>query len=119
MQDINSVTIIGRLAQDCKFGDSNGAYCFFTVATTTGKYNVSAKKFEEENHFVDCVVFGKRAEAIQGYLVKGKQVGVQGTVTQRRNKEGLIIKVDYVQLLGGGKPQEEKKQTIDDDQIPF
>ena len=57
-----------------------------------------------------CAVFGKRASALQQYLVKGQSVTVSGTVTEREwvDKEGQKRKSMDVRVndlaLQGGKP---------------
>ena len=83
----------------------------------------------------NCQLWGKRAEALSSYLVKGQAVTVSGTVTEREwtDKEGnkrksIDITVSDVALQGGrresSEPQQERRspkqqQSFDDSEIPF
>jgi single-strand DNA-binding protein len=62
----------------------------------------------EEANFFDIVLWGKAGEAINQYLVKGKQVAVEGELRQDRweqdgqNRSKVEIMANNVMLLGGG-----------------
>ena len=78
---INVVSIqgVGRLVKDPDvryLPGSDNAVAVFSLATST-KY-----KDKEQSCFVECVVFGKRAEAVGTYLRKGAKVYVRGTLQQ-------------------------------------
>lgn len=109
MGDINSVILVGRVTRDAelRYTASGTALCNFSIAV-----NRRVKKgdqWTDEASFVDLTLFGKTAENLNKYLVKGTQVAVQGSLKQDRwEKDGqkhskLGIFVDSVQLLGGGK----------------
>jgi len=62
----------------------------------------------------NCQLFGKRAESLATYLVKGQAVSVVGTITEREwnDKEGnkrksMNVRVQDVALQGGRKEQQE------------
>lgn len=106
--DINSVVLIGRLTRDAelRYSNSGTAICKFAIAN-----NYSRKQgdnWNEETNFFDAVLMGRRAEALHKYLVKGKQVGIQGELRQSRwEQEGqkrsrVEVFVNEVNLLGGG-----------------
>lgn len=64
--------------------------------------------------WLNCSIFGKRGEAVCGYIKKGTLVGVSGEFTARPyQKDGvdrlsLEVRVNDVTLLGG-KPQSDKQ----------
>jgi len=102
--DINNVTLVGRLTNDplLKYLPSGTAALEFSIANN---YYVSSKESNEVSYF-DIVLFGKTAESLSKFLVKGKQVGVSGTLRQDRwqDKEGsprsrVRINAQSVQLL--------------------
>jgi single-strand DNA-binding protein len=105
--DINAVVLVGRLTRDSEMRYTNGgmAICSFSIAVNHSKR--SGEQWTEEASFFDITMFGKMAEAVQQYLVKGKQVAVQGKLRQDRwEKEGqsrskVVIIADNVRLLGG------------------
>ena len=102
--DINNVTLVGRLTNDpqLKYLPSGTAALEFSIANN---YYVSSKESNEVSFF-DIVLFGKVAESLSKFLVKGKQVAVSGTLRQDRweDKEGakrsrVRINAQSVQLL--------------------
>jgi len=111
MADINHVVLVGRLTRDAelKFTNAGLAIAKFSLAV-----NRRAKKgdtWQEEADFFDAVWMGKGAEAVAQYLLKGKQIGIQGELRQNRwEQEGqkrskVEIFVTNLQLLGGGRGQ--------------
>ena len=73
---MNKVILIGRLTRDpeLKFiAGSGNAVTRFSIAVK--------RQFErDEADFINCVVFGKAAETIAQYLVKGSQIAVTGNI---------------------------------------
>jgi len=78
--DINTVTIIGRLTADAELRTTtNGSeVCNFSIAVNR-KY-----KDVESVSFFSCVLWGKPAVALVQYLTKGKRIGVMGRLEQSR-----------------------------------
>jgi len=109
MADMNKWIGIGRLTRDATLTYTSGgmAICKFSIAV-----NARVKQGEswaDEASFFDVTVFGKAAESINQYLVKGKQVAIEGRLKQDRwekdgqNHSRVVINADNVQLLGGGE----------------
>jgi single-strand DNA-binding protein len=108
MADINHVVLVGRLTRNAelKYTSGGAAVCKFSIAI-----NQRRKKDEQwvdEAHFFDIVLWGKSAESLNQYLVKGKQVGIEGQLRQNRwEQEGqarskVEIFATNVMLLGSG-----------------
>lgn len=75
---MNKVILIGRLTKDPELAYTAGtgcAYSNFTLALEERK-----KDGEKEVTFVNCVAFGKTAETISSYIVKGKQIAIVGRI---------------------------------------
>jgi single-strand DNA-binding protein len=108
MNDINNVVIVGRLTRDAelKYTNSGFAVCKFSLAVNRRRKN--GDQWVEEANFFDVVTWGRAAEALNQYLVKGKQVIVQGELRQNRwEQDGqprskVEISAINIQLLGGG-----------------
>lgn len=106
--DINSVVLIGRLTRDAelRYSNSGTAICKFSIANSYSRKQ--GDTWNEETNFFDAVLMGRRAEALHKYLVKGKQVGVQGELRQSRweqdgqKRSRVEIFVNDLNLLGGG-----------------
>ncbi len=105
--DINSVTLIGRLTRDAelKYTNSGTAVCKFSLAVNRKKR--SGDQWTDEVSYFDIVLWGKQGEAIQQYLGKGKQIAVIGELRQNRweqegqNRSKVEVVASNVQLLGG------------------
>ena len=105
--DINHVVLVGRLTRDAELKSiaSGQAVCKFSIAVN--RRRKSGEQWEDEPNFFDVVVWGRQGEALHQYLVKGKQVGVDGELRQNRwqqdgqNRSKVEIVANYLQLLGG------------------
>ncbi|HUX13575.1 MAG TPA: single-stranded DNA-binding protein, partial [Spirochaetia bacterium] len=82
------------------------AVCKFSLAINRRRKN--GDQWTDEANFFDVVLMGKTGEAIHRYLLKGKQVGVEGELRQDRweqdgqSRSRVEIFATNVQLLGGG-----------------
>jgi single-strand DNA-binding protein len=81
------------------------AVCKFAIAVN--KRRKQGEQWVEEANFFDIVLWGRSGESLNQYLVKGKQVAVEGELHQNRwEKDGqtqskVEIVANNVQLLGG------------------
>lgn len=132
MKDINQVTLVGRLTRDAELKYTTGgtAIAKFSIANNYSKK--VGDQWQELVNYFDCTVFGKTAEALNQYLVKGKQVAIAGELQQNRwqqdgqNRSKVEIRVHTLQLLGGksgGSDAPVRQDSIDEgpfeDDIPF
>ncbi|MBQ7611839.1 MAG: single-stranded DNA-binding protein [Spirochaetaceae bacterium] len=107
MTDVNRVILVGRLTRDAelKYTASGLAVCRFSIAVNSRRKN--GDTWEDRASFFDIVCFGKMGETLNQYLVKGKQVCVDGELQQNRwEQDGQPrSKVEVIaanlQLLGG------------------
>ena len=86
---MNKVVLMGRLTKDpeLRFTAVSGtAVSRFAVA-------VDRKKKDDGADFINCVAFGKTAETISQYLVKGRQILIEGNIRtgSYENDEGKKI----------------------------
>lgn len=108
MADVNHVVLIGRLTRDAELKYTSGgiAVCKFAIAVNRRRKN--GDQWVEEASFFDIVLFGRSGEAINQYLIKGKQIAVEGELHQNRweqdgqSRSKVEINASNVQLLGGG-----------------
>lgn len=108
---MNIITITGNVGKDIEIrsmanGDPVGA---FSVADSQGK--------DKPTIWWHCDLWGKRATALQQYIVKGQQVTVAGNVTEREwtDKEGQTRKTMSIRVidiaLQGGKREGGQQST--------
>ena len=104
---INRVCISGNLTRDPELRSTAGGTSVmgFGVAVNERRKNSQTGEWEDYPNFVDCTLFGKRAEALEQYLPKGAKVAVEGRLRysswekdgQRRSKLGVIV--EEVELM--------------------
>lgn len=84
MRGLNSVTLGGNLAQDSqlKVTQSGSPVLSFTVCVNSTKR--VGDEYEDEPNFVDCVIYGHRAESVARYLTKGTYAALTGRIHQSR-----------------------------------
>ena len=113
---INRVNISGNLTRDPEMRATAGGtqVLSFGVAVNDRRRNPQNGEWEDYPNFVDCTMFGTRAEAVSRYLSKGSKVAIEGKLRysswerdgQRRSK--LEVIVDEIEFLsrnqqGGGQ----------------
>lgn len=108
MTDINRVILVGRVVKDAelKFTSASTPVTRFSVAVNRSRKN--GDQWEEEVSYIDIVLWGRSAESISKFLIKGKQVAVEGELRQNRweqdgqQRSKLEVVASNVQLLSGG-----------------
>ena len=105
----NKVQLIGNLGQDPEIVtlESGSKLAKFSIATSESYKNAEGKKIEE-TQWHNIVAWGKTADIVENYLVKGKQVAIEGKLTHRsyETKEGekrYVTEVRCNELLMLGK----------------
>ena len=93
---INRVNITGKLTRDPELRVTAGGtqVLSFGVAVNDRRRNPQTGEWEDYPNFVDCTMFGTRAEAISRFLAKGNKVAIEGKLRysswekdgQRRSK---------------------------------
>lgn len=110
MGSVNKAILIGNLGKDAELRYTSGGTPVASCRiATTEKFNDREGNKKEDTQWHNIVIWGKTAEAIHTYLVKGKQIYVEGKLQTRKwqNKDGVDqytteVRADRVVLLGGG-----------------
>ena len=112
---INRVNISGNLTRDPELKATAGGTSVLTfgVAVNDRRRNPQTGEWEDVPNFVDCVVFGARAEPLSRFLSKGSKVAIEGKLRyssweregQRRSKlEVIVDEVEFLSPRQGGAP---------------
>jgi single-strand DNA-binding protein len=107
MADINHVVVVGRLTRDAELKYTNTGTAICKVSVAVNRRRKVDEQWTEEANFFDVTIWGKMGEAIAQYLVKGKQIGVEGELRQSKweqdgqTRSKVEIVANNVQLLGG------------------
>jgi len=117
MQDINSVNMVGRLTRDAELKYTNTGYSILNFSIASNRGVKKNDEWQDEVSFFNCVLFGKRAEALAQYMTKGKMIVITGELTQDRwtdqngqNRSVVKIIVNKLQFVGG-KPGQKTVQA--------
>jgi single-strand DNA-binding protein len=144
MGTVNKVILVGNLGRDAELRFTPGGAAVATLSlATTEVWNDKGGQRQEKTEWHRVVLWGKQAETLNEYLVKGKQIYVEGRLQTREwnDKDGnkrytTEIRGDRVVLLSGGggggqRREAPARQTADtgetpepvaplnDDDIPF
>jgi single-strand DNA-binding protein len=107
-RSVNKVILIGNLGKDAetKFAPSGTAKTTFSIATSRRWKDQATGDWKEETDWHNIVLW--RSENLANYLLKGKQVFVEGRLSTRSyddkdgNKKWITeVVADNVILLGG------------------
>jgi len=110
--DINHVVLVGRLTRDPEltYTQSGAAVCRFSIAVNRSSGSSSDSQDDSTSYF-NIVTWNKTAEICKEYLAKGKQVGIDGRLQQRRwagqdgvRRSSVEIVANTVQFFGPGRP---------------
>lgn len=83
---INRVIISGNLTRDPELRNTQSgmAVLSFGVAVNDRCKNKQTGEWEDRPNFVDCTMFGNRANSLAQYLSKGTKVSIEGKLRQEQ-----------------------------------
>lgn len=132
---INRVNISGNLTRDPETRRTAGgtAVMSFGVAVNERAKDANGEWVDRPN-FVDCTMFGTRAEAVGRYLSKGSKVAIEGKLRysswekdgQKRSKlEVIVDEIEFMSRREDGsqvaasQPAAAPVPDVYDEDIPF
>ena len=111
MANINRVIISGRLTRDPEVRSTAGGTTVMGlgVAVNDRRRNQQTGQWEDYTNFIDCTMFGNRAESLSHILAKGMLVCIEGRLRwsswerdgQKRSKIEVIV--DEIELPSRGQ----------------
>lgn len=133
---INRVIISGNLTRDPELrSTASGLQVLgFGVAVNDRRKNQQTGEWEDYPNFIDCTMFGARAEGLSRYLDKGAKVSIEGKLRWSQwerdgiKRSKIEVVVDDIELMSGrgGSPScppspavAEASQAVYDEDIPF
>ena len=105
--DLNSVILIGRLTRDAELTYLQSGSAVANISVAVNRSRKEGEQWVSEVNYFDVSLFGKQAETLKQYLLKGKQIAIQGALKQDRwEKDGqkfskIRIIANNIELLGG------------------
>ena len=137
MADVNRVILIGRCSRDAELKYTSGGMAISNIALAVNRRVKKGDQWTEEVSFFEVTLWGKTAEGLSKYLLKGKPIAVEGELRQERwQKDGqsrskVVISASNIQLLGGndakggqqkqdaGYQADYSADSFPDENIPF
>lgn len=128
---INKAIITGNLTRDAELRSTGGGLSVanFAVAVNERVKNNSTGEWEDRANYIDCTMFGRRAEALAQYMTKGTKVTIEGKLRwsqwekngEKRSKVEVVV--DEVELMARGEKRANEaptaSQSVYDEDIPF
>lgn len=113
---INRVLLTGNLTRDPELRSTASGYpvMSFSIAVNERKKNNQTGEWEDAPVFVDCVMFGNRAQGIHPNLSKGMKLSIDGKLRQntwekngeRRSKlEVIVDELEFMSQKQQPRPQ--------------
>lgn len=120
---INKCFISGNLTRSPELRSTQGGspVLTFGVAVNDRRRNQQTGQWEDVPNFIDCVLFGNRAQSVQQHIGKGSKVAIEGRLRwsqwtdktgQKRSKIEVIV--EDIEFLSNSKPQNGAGQTSPD-----
>ena len=109
MGSVNKVILVGNLGRDAEIRYTSGGTAVATLSlATTDVWTDKGGQRQEKTEWHRVVLWGKTAETLQEYLLKGRQIYVEGRLQTRQwdDRDGnkrytTETRADRVVLLGG------------------
>ena len=112
---INRVIISGNLTRDPELRNTAGGVSIlgFGVAVKDRRRNAQTGEWEDYPNYIDCTMFGARAESLSRILTKGMKVSIEGKLRwsqwekkdtgEKRSKiEVIVDELEFMSSRNGG-----------------
>lgn len=122
MGSVNKVILVGNLGADVelRYTPSGTAVGNLRLATTETWFDKNSGERREQTEWHRVVLWGKQAETLQQYLLRGRQIYVEGRLQTRQwdDRDGnkrytTEVRSDRVVLLGGRGGQGDRPEAAD------
>lgn len=120
---INRVMLSGNLTRDPELRVTAGGtqVLSFGIAVNDRRRNQQTGEWEDYPNFVDCTLFGNRAEPLSRFLSKGTKVAIEGKLrysswqakdgTNRSKLEVVVDELDFMSSRNQGQSDGSYQQT--------
>lgn len=105
--NINNVVIIGRLCQDPVLKPAGKSVCCNVSLAVSGMQ-------KDDTSFIPVVIWGKSAEFVSKYCIKGDRIGIKGRLQQDKwtdkegkNQSAIKVIAESVELLQAKRPDQQ------------
>lgn len=111
---INRVIVSGNLTRDpeVRTTASGNPVMGFGIAVNDCRKNSQTGEWEDYPNFIDCTMFGARAQSVSRFLSKGSKVAIEGKLRwsqwetnegQKRSKIEIIVdEIEFMSSISNG-----------------
>lgn len=111
---INRVIVSGNLTRDpeVRTTASGNPVMGFGIAVNDRRKNSQTGEWEDYPNFIDCTMFGARAQSVSRFLTKGSKVAIEGKLRwsqwetnegQKRSKIEIIVdEIEFMSSISNG-----------------
>ncbi len=125
MGSLNLVLLVGHLGRDAELRYTSGGTPVATLNLATSDVWIDKQnQRQERTEWHRVVLWGKSAESLGEYLLKGKQICVEGKLQTRQwdDKDGnkrytTEIRADRIILLGSGGRSAHRDDHVRDEDV--
>ena len=120
---INKCFLSGNLTRDAEARTTQSGMSVTQFGMAVNDRVKQGEQWVDRPSFVDCVMFGNRAEKIAQYLVKGTKVAVEGKLRwsqwesngEKRSKiEVIVDEIEFMSAAKKAEPEYVEATTLDD-----
>ena len=126
---INRVNISGNLTRDPELRATSGGtqVMSFGVAVNDRRKNPQNGEWEDYPNFVDCTMFGTRAEAVSRFLSKGAKVAIEGKLrysswekdgVKRSKLEVIVDEIEFMSRQQEQQPAPSRRADVNASYLP-
>ena len=133
MSDLNEVIVSGRLTRDSELRYTPNGTAVTDVIIASNRIWSKDSDRQEETTFVDVTIWGKQAESLNEYLVKGRHIMIVGRLKLNKwetddgaKRSKLTMVAEKINLTpGGGKfngngvVSGAKEKVKEKEEVPF
>lgn len=111
---INRVIVSGNLTREpeVRTTSSGNPVMGFGIAVNDRRKNSQTGEWEDYPNFIDCTMFGARAQSVSRFLSKGSKVAIEGKLRwsqwetnegQKRSKIEIIVdEIEFMSSISNG-----------------
>lgn len=118
MSDINTLFLTGHVVRDAVLAYTQAGTPLTDISVAVNRTVKKGNEYVSEPHFFDVAVWGKTAENLAQYLVKGKKIALTGRLAQQKwtaqdgtQRQKVCIVADNIQLASSAPAQNQQQNA--------
>ena len=123
MSNINQVVISGNITRDPELRSTNGGSSVREFSVAVNDRVKEGSEWKDRPNYIDCVMFGSRAESLSRFMHKGDKVCLSGKLHwsswekdgQKRSKVNVYVNdVELMSRRDGGQQKDAGTRAVEE-----